>query len=181
MSWIPVPLGDSRSGGVGPGDLLIASVPLKYRQFEEATCTFMGMASALHYCATKLKMGDKHVADRLASVAGSQALGNNARSQLDVLTKLVKAKNNYWRKHELRAKQRTLDEWDILNGRTPFPTLVVLLGGDGGQSHSVTVVNDLVFDSNCTHAMRLSKETLDWCCNCQAGFVRAAYALRFWH
>jgi hypothetical protein len=55
--------------------------------------------------------------------------------------------------------------------------VVVLLGGDGGQSHSVTLMGDLVFDSNCTHAMHLQMETLD--SNCKIGFMCAAYPLRF--
>jgi hypothetical protein len=140
----------------------------------------MALASALHYCATKLKLGDKQVASSLASVAVSAAK-LDARSQLTVLAKVVKEKSTYWRKHELRARQKKIEEWDILNVRSPLPTLVVLLGADGGQSHSITVVNDLVFDSNCFYAMRLSKATLDWCCNCEDGFIRAAYILRFWN
>ena len=77
-------------------------------------------------------------------------------------------------------KKAKLEDWDILNKRSPYPTVLVLQGGDGGQSHSVTVVNDLVFDSNCGYALRLNKRTLDWCCNCEAGFVKIVYALRFW-
>ena len=181
MRWVPVPLGDARKDDAGaPVELMVTSVPLKYKQFEEETCAYKGLASALHYCATKLNMGDKQVASNLASVAVAQA-SQDARTQLENLTKLVKEKSTYWRKHELRAKQKTVKEWDILNIRSPFPTVVVLLGTDGGQSHSVTLVNDLVFDFNCTHAMRLSKETLDWCCNCPDGFLRAVYLLRFWH
>jgi hypothetical protein len=125
-------------------------------------------------------MGDKQVASSLSSVAVCEAKGD-ARSQLDVIAKIVKEKSTYWRKHELRTRQKKVEQWDILKIRSPVPTLVVLLGADGGQSHSVTLVNDLVFDSNCTHAMRLNKETLDWCCNCEKGFLRAVYLLRFWH
>jgi hypothetical protein len=182
MSWIPVPLGDSRKNDEAgaPVDLMVRSVPLKYQQFDEETCAYKGLASALHYCATKLEMGDKQVASSLSSVAISEAKGD-ARTQLDMLTKLVKEKSTYWRKHQLRTKQKKIELLDILHVRSPMPTLVVLLGADGGQSHSVTLVNDLVFDSNCTHAMRLSKHTLDWCCNCPGGFVRAVYVLRFWH
>ncbi len=180
MTWIPVPVGAARVGG-GVDRLMIQRVPLKYRQFEEETCAFMALASALHYCASELNMGDKQAASALASGAFGYAKGKNARDQLQVLARKVKEKSSYFRKYELRVKRNKVDEWDILNIRSPWPTVVVLLGGDGGQSHSVTLVGDLVFDSNCTHAMRLTRETLDWCCNYKTGFMRAAYALRFWN
>jgi hypothetical protein len=180
LSWIPVPLGAARVGG-SVEKLLVATVPLKYRQLEEETCAFMGLASALHYCAAELNMGDKQVASCLATGAAGLAKGKNARAQLDSLIKVVKNKSSFFTKHELRAREKKVDQWDILNIRSPWPTVVVLLGGDGGQNHSVTLVGGLVFDSNCTHAMRLNRETLDWCCNCEAGFIRAAYALRFWN
>ena len=177
MSWVPVPLGASRMGG-GVHELMIEKVPMKYRQFDEETCAFMSMASALHYCAAELNMGDKDVASWLATTAAGFAKGRNARGQLDLMAKKVKEKSSYFRKCELRVKKSKVDEWDILNIRSPWPTVVVLLGGDGGQSHSVTLVGDLVFDSNCTHAMRLTRETLDWCCNYKTGL---SYALRFWN
>jgi hypothetical protein len=126
-------------------------------------------------------MGDKHLASWLASGTSAFAKGQNARSQLDLLARVLKKKGSYFRKYELRAKESKVNEWDIVNLQSPWPTVVVLLGGDGGQSHSVTLVGDLVFDSNCTHAMHLNKETLDWCCNCETGFKRASYALHFWH
>jgi hypothetical protein len=158
---------------------MVESVLLKNRQLDEETCTFMAMASALHYCASELNMGDKHVASWLVSGALAIAKGRNARGQLGLLARVLKKKSSFFRKYELRAKQSKVDEWDILNLQSPWST--VLLGGDGGQRHGVTLVGDWVFDSNCTHAMRLNKETLDWCCNCEAGFKRATYALRFWN
>jgi hypothetical protein len=178
MSWVPVPLGASRTGG-GVEKLMVERVPIKYRQFEEELCSFMSLASALHYCASELKCGDKDLPFWLANVASHLAKGRNARGQLNLLAKKVKEKGLFFQKYELRVKKTHVQEWDILNIRSPWPTLVVLLGGDGGQSHAVTLVGDLVFDSNCTHAMRLNKETLDWCCNCKTGFMCAAFVLRF--
>jgi hypothetical protein len=180
LKWVPVPLGASRDGGM-IRELLVKSVPLKYPQYDLETCTFMSMASALHYCAATLKMGEKQMACTLASGAPGYVRGKNARAQLDLLVKLIKEKSPYYKKYELRAKESKVAEWDILNSKNMWPTLVVLRGADGGQSHSVTIVNGLVFDSNCSNAMSLSKATLDWCCNCVGGFQCATYAVRFWH
>jgi hypothetical protein len=100
LSWIPVPLGSARKGGVLEIDhLVVESVPLKYRQFDEETCTFMAMASALHYCAAVKQMGDKHLASWLASGASALAKGQNARSQLDLLARVLKKKGSYFRKY----------------------------------------------------------------------------------
>jgi hypothetical protein len=181
MSWVPVPLGESRLAPCQNRALIVEGVVVKYRQFEMETCTFKAMASALHYCAAVLKKGDKELAARLASGAIGYSKGKNARDQLDTLVKVVWSKKSYFRKHQLRVKPEGLQEWDIVNKRLMWPTAVVLLGADGGQNHCVTLVNDLVFDSNCNNALRLNKQTLDWCCNCEGGFVRAVYALRFWH
>jgi hypothetical protein len=131
-------------------------------------------------------MGNKQQVSTLASTiangAPGYAKGKNARSQLDFLVKIVMEKNTYFRKYELRAKTKRLEEWDILKKQSPRPTGVVLLGADGGMSHSVTIVDNLVFDSNSIYAMHLNKETLpDWCCNCMDGHVRASYAVRFWN
>ena len=180
MTWVPVPLGAARDGNHHQG-MLVDTVPIKYPQYDLETCTFMSMASALHYCSSVLKMGDKLVGNTLAQGAVGYIKGMSARAQLDTLIQLVISKSTYFKKYELRAKQSKIEEWDILNRKTSLPTVVVLLGSDGGMNHTVTVVDGLVFDSNCSYAMRLSKKTFDWCCNCKDGYNRATYAVRFWN
>jgi len=105
MTWTPVSLGCLQDGQGGVEHLIVASVPVKYRQFEEETCTFSGFASALHYCSGVLKMGDKQLASQLSSGATSYAKGRNAQAQLDLIAKKVKENSTYFRKSELRAKQ----------------------------------------------------------------------------
>jgi hypothetical protein len=48
--------------------------------------------------------------------------------------------------------------------------VVVPLGGDGSIGHAITIVGDLIFDSNQTHALKLGKNSLDWCCANDHGF-----------
>ena len=180
MTWVPVPLGAGRNGGMVQ-ELLVPSVPLKYPQFELNTCAFMSLASALHYCAATMKMGDKGIACLLATVATSYVHGKNARDQLNLLSRLVIEKGSYFRKFELRAKSRTIDLWDLPNSHNRFPTVVVLRAVDGSTDPSVVIVIGLVFDSNAGNAMRLRKPTLNWCCNCKGRYEGALYALQFWH
>ena len=122
ITWTPVLLGCSRDAQCGVEHLIVASVPVKYRQFEEETCTFSGFASALHYCSGIMKMGDKQLVSQLSSGApSSYAKGRNAPAQLDLLSKKVKGNSTYFRKSELRAQQSRVEEWDILNRRLPGP------------------------------------------------------------
>jgi len=162
-------------------ELVDRGVPLKYPQYELNTCAFMSMASALHYCASTLQMGDKQIGALLAAGAEGYVRGKNARAQLNLLSKLVIQRSTYFNQYQLRAKQKKMDFWDLPNSRNPWPTVVVLKAGDGSTDHSVVIVNGLVFDSNTGSAMKLSKATLDWCCSCVGGYVGAQYALRFWH
>jgi hypothetical protein len=57
--------------------------------------------------------------------------------------------------------------------------LAVLLGADGGAQHAVAVVDDLLFDSNLPHALKLTKRALDWSCNCDGGYVKLKMAIKF--
>ena len=58
---------------------------------------------------------------------------------------------------------------------------VVLEGSDGSTNHSITVCNSYIFDANISHALKYSKEALDWCCSAPgfsthfARFYRAVY------
>jgi len=55
--------------------------------------------------------------------------------------------------------------FDILNDRSIYPTVVQLQAGDGGTQHAITVVGQLIFDSNCVRALPLALETLHHCCS----------------
>ncbi len=91
MTWVPVPLGAARDGNHHQG-MLVDTVPIKYPQYDLETCTFMSMASALHYCSSVLKMGDKLVGNTLAQGAVGYIKGMSARAQLDTLIRLVISK-----------------------------------------------------------------------------------------
>ena len=68
---------------------------------------------------------------------------------------------------------------DIFSNTSPFTTLVIPIGSDQGIQHAITIVNNLVFDSNVEVAMHLCKETLDWCTNTPGGYQKVYYAMRF--
>ena len=57
--------------------------------------------------------------------------------------------------------------------------VVIPLGGDGGVGHAITIVGDYIFDSTQTQALKLEKNTLDWCCANDRGFKKVYMALHF--
>ena len=75
----PVPLGAARDRENQP--ITDRTVTLKYPQYEQDTCSFMSMASELHYCASTLKMGDKVLVPSLATGTKQFVKGMNACDQ----------------------------------------------------------------------------------------------------
>ena len=45
---------------------------------------------------------------------------------------------------------------------TPYPTIVIPVGKNGYCSHSICVVDNLIFDAITPYALRLSKQSLEW-------------------
>jgi hypothetical protein len=78
---------------------------------------------------------------------------------------------------------RLLQNVNILHGRTLWPTLCILQGTDGSINHAITTVENFIFESNCTHALTLNIDNLDWCCNTDMSsdvkFDRVPFAYRF--
>ena len=56
------------------------------------------------------------------------------------------------------------------------PILVQLLSSVGGHNHAVTVKDDVIFDANFKHGMKLTKENLDRCIPGEATFDKHARA-----
>jgi hypothetical protein len=71
---------------------------------------------------------------------------------------------------------------EIVNSpkNVPFvtPLLVIPAGKDGSVNHAVVVVDDLVFDSTQSHALKLKQETFEWICG-EPGFERVYLAYHF--
>ena len=57
-------------------------------------------------------------------------------------------------------------------------TILVPIGHDDVASHAVTIIDGLVFDSVLPYPVILSKEALDWCCNCEGGMKGIKHAVK---
>jgi hypothetical protein len=83
--------------------------------------------------------------------------------------------------YNVRSKNGKIKELtikDLLEQKTRFPTLVIPYGKDGSNNHSFVVVDDLIFDSTQTHALKLCQKRFDWICG-DDGMGSINVALRF--
>jgi hypothetical protein len=58
-----------------------------------------------------------------------------------------------------------LQNVNVLHERTLWPTLCILQGTGGSINHAITTVENFIFESNCSHALTLNIDNLNWCCN----------------
>jgi hypothetical protein len=170
--WISVPVG-SKMNDTPPTDLLYPSVHCRFQQNDYNTCVYKSMASVFHFA------GRKDVANYLSSIAHAAGTPDlDAVTQVNRLCSEVRQRETLFRKIDYMKKEKAIARLNIYDPE-PNPKLWILLARDGGTSHAVGVIGEYVFDSNVPNAMKLSKETLDWCSNCKDGFTRIHMYVRF--
>lgn len=76
-----------------------------------------------------------------------------------------------------RGFVRSLSWDDVFSKLTPYPTLIIPVLPDGSSPHAICVVDDLIFDSITTRALKLCQESLNWIFNDSE--TRIKFALRF--
>jgi hypothetical protein len=67
-----------------------------------------------------------------------------------------------------KKKRRILPIANV-NTYTPYPMVLIPIGKDGSVNHAVCLVDDLIFDSPLTHALKCKLEVLDWICTGENG------------
>ena len=79
--------------------------------------------------------------------------------------------SNY-RRNELSLEQ-------LCEDKMPFVTVVVPQMKNGNLNHAFCVIDDLIFDSTQSYAMKLIKESTEWICKPNYGFERIKAAYHF--
>jgi hypothetical protein len=168
--WIPVPIGNTSNRQVTPD--VVVDVKVQYQQGEVKSCLFRSLASAFHH------LGRKHTGSVLASIARKNE-HLSADKQLEAAIAAVTKHETVYTKVDFWKKQKALARHDFIGKPNDNPKLLVLRGCDGGVQHAVSVVGSTIFDSNLKRGLPLSKESLDWCCNCNGGFSRVQSVVQF--
>ena len=164
--YIPVPVG--RASEDKAPDHLLTSVPIRYNQGDRDFCLTYSMASCLYYCGYKL------AANAITNIKVTSLCYASIQNFLHGMKKYCPEIGSYVVSniHRKRGRREFKYVEDILENPTRFPTLLHLIGCDGSSNHSVTVVDDLIFDSTQDYALKLKKESFDWICGANgiAGF-----------
>ena len=161
-TWVSLPLGDP--GDDPPPDYLTTKVKCLYEQLEKPYCVTYCLASALFYC------GFDHEARRLATQASLLAPCNMScqieiiQSFLPNLVPLIGGCTIYGKRCAGNNKRKRPITWkDLFTDLTPYPTLVVPVKKlNGKMTHAFCVVDDLIFDSSASHALKLKEESVSW-------------------
>jgi len=174
--WHEIPLGKAMNIDDGqPPSKLSTLVATKYQQGREEYCLVYSLISAIHYCGLDYSCDPIKVhAERISKMAQLGALQEICLLMRTFCPLIGKAtKFNMRIKGKKVRREITIEE--LVSSRCAYPTLVVPLGRDGSINHAFCVVDDLIFDSTCRNALKLTTESFNWICGRQgcAGIHRA--------
>ena len=153
-------------------------VQVAYPQGQNDRCLFLCVASALHY------MGLEEEAAKLAAlgskaehVSGSTGI-DELRESMIVCAPIVGRPMLF--NTSKKKRKRPIHLKEIVTQLTPYPTLIIPLGADRSVNHAICVVDNLIFDSTQSFAMKCQVDAIGWICNCgKKGVADVFEAMRF--
>jgi hypothetical protein len=170
QKFFKVPVGAPRTGI--DSHMYDPNMPVvKYKQHGRMTCLFSSFASALYYMGMTEEAAYVHERSSVFSAETIFSLELWGRFRKTVNEACGWLQLNRLKKH-----------FDLLNYSGKYPAVVQLRATDGGTQHVITVVDGMIFDSNCDRALQLDREKLDWCCSSddvESSFDRVEYGYIF--
>ena len=139
--------------------------PINFRQNGEETCSFKSLSSALSHLKFNV---EATLIDNICNefYKSSKFVDNFHRILQEIMDCIRKTDGlKIFRRQYTIKKLRSLH--DIINFKCKKDDirLVILHADDKSMNHAVSVVDGLIFDSNCANAMNLSFEALTEACN----------------
>ena len=163
--FVPLPPGQSRGQGYKFDKRYNehkTTVPIIFQQRNgEDSCLMSSFASALHYVGTT--DSNKQVLKEMAHAIHDKR--HELMNQTDTWKRFHKTLQEIHPYLAYRKIKRNKSQWNILQNEKDRIVCVLLNGEDGKKDHSITLVGDLLFDSNFEYAVKLCKQTLDLCCS----------------
>ncbi len=95
-----------------------------------------------------------------------------AEEHVDEGIKIVMKHDKVYKKVDYWKKKAVIAKHDFFGQPNDNPKLFVLRGAGGGVHHAISVVRKIVFVSNLSQCLTLSKASLHGCCTCEAGFSK---------
>jgi len=172
--WVTPPLGDPWDDP--PPVALLTDVKTLYEQLGNPYCLTYCMASAIFYCGFTSQAKILCEAAKVLSTLNMNKQLNGLRGLMEHLVPAIGVPTIYGKRTQRKTKR--IITWNVLfTDITPYPTLVIPALPNGKMSHAICIVDDLIFDSGATHALKLKKESIDWIFGGQD--VNIFVALRF--
>jgi hypothetical protein len=168
---LPVPVPVLRNPADAPMELL-TDVTSTYRLEVRTFSLCYPMANALVYAEYPSQAYEIHKeADRVASCGSEQQIGKLTQAMQSIIPVIACPTIFNQRLTTNNRKKRPLT-WDkLFNERSQYPTIVIL----GEHEHAFCVVDDLIFDSISSRALRLCMESIRWLCGGDVSIIKSAY------
>ena len=160
--WVSLPLGDPCDDP--PPVNLITKIKCLYEQLDKPYCITYCMASALFYCDFQKEAGYLAAQASLLAPLHMNAQLECLKSFLPNLVPLIGGATIYGKRCAGNNKKKRSITWnDLFTDITPYPTLVIPSRQDNGRmTHAFCVVDDLIFDSCASNALKLKMESVNW-------------------
>jgi hypothetical protein len=168
---VPVPVPIIRNPVDAPIEL-VTDVVSTYRQEVRNFSLCYPMANALVYAGYPIQAYEIYKeADRVASSGSEQQIGKLTQAMQAIIPVIASPTIFILRITTNNRKKRRLT-WDLLfNERSQYPTIIIL----GEHEYAFCVVDDLIFDSITSRALRLCMESVRWLCGGQEPSIKSAY------
>lgn len=163
--------------GTAP-DYLSTNVGTLYQQHEKSYCLTYSMASALFYCG--FTEPAKWLASQAPVFSGMDYATSITRFRglMEFCVPIIGQPTIYGKRTARHNRFKRHFTWDdLFTGITSYPTLVVPILPNGCATHAFCVVDDLIFDSITTYALKLQMDSVNWVFN--DAETRIFLALRF--
>jgi hypothetical protein len=144
-----------------PGAPSLKFLQEKSVQSIDRSCVLKGAASCLWF------LGYKRIAYCLVNDLNhgyKMERGFEIFAKILHSTRLERRENQHFQYCSL--KKNKIRAWDILvDSKEYMMCLVGVQSVDGKTDHAIAVAGDWIFDSNISHALPLTRESLDYCCS----------------
>jgi len=160
-----------------PSKLSVNYVIVKYPQKDKPTCLYRGLASALYYLQFKNE-AHQLAHQQIALEAEGMPLNMSVKILYEKLENILPSIGRVLKANHLSTNRKwTIELNDLFSDLSKYPTVILPLGSDGSINHAVCVVDDLIFDSTQSVAMKLCQESLDWICGNKCIGIYGAFRL----
>ena len=174
--WVGPTIADSGEA-VAPPELC-TNVPTIYQQHNRPFCLTYSLASALFYCGFKDEAQCLAEGAEPISTLDFDAQNAVLMSFMRNLVPLIGRPMLFGIRTKSPSRiKRNLTWEELFTEFTIYPTIVVPIQPNGICTHAFCVVDDLIFDSITTHALKLREESVKWIFN--DADTKIYYALRF--